>query len=244
MNPRRQKEEAMMMDHRKTVLGTVIAVALMVGRSSPIDAAPIFNVTINGAAASGQTVGLAFDFFAPSAPSANQVFILNFATNGTMGLLQSEGGLVEGDLVLGLNPSPFTRIEGDFFFNEALVTLQPFGTQTSFTLSFTENAPAPGAIVDSFAFYILDDSGLPLFPTTDPLGTDALFAFDFTGPGGALSVFGPTTVNGGNISIVVPGAPEPPIPEPSIVALLGLSAAAGAMRWRRRRHRARQTSRV
>jgi hypothetical protein len=222
---------------RKAVMVTILAAAIAIGRSSPSDAAAIFDVTINSVAVAGQTGGVAFDFFANSPPSSNQLFILNFATNGTMGLLETEGGLVEGDLVLGLNPSPFTRIAGGSFFNEALVTLQRFGTQTTFTLSFTENPPAPGGIPDSFAFYILNSEGLPLFPTTDPLGTDALFAFEFGAGGGLLDVFGPARLNGTNISITVPGGPGPPAPEPSTVVLLGCAAAAGILRWRRQRRR-------
>jgi hypothetical protein len=212
---------------------TLLAVALGVAVSASSSfAASIFSVTIDSSAVSGQAAGVAFDFFASSTPSPNSVFILDFESDGTMGLLESQGGLVEGDLVLGLNPAPFTSIGGTESFNEALVPLSPFGSQTTFTLSFTDIPAMPGGIPDSFAFYILDAAGLPLFPTGDPLGANALFTFDFTGTGN-LAVFGPASLLGTDILITVPSPDGTVIPEPATLLLVG-SGAVAVLAHRRR----------
>jgi hypothetical protein len=217
--------------------GAVVAgVALLLSTITPprTYAATILNVTIDSSAQSGIAAGLVFGFTA-DAPSFNVVNILNFSTNGAMGFPDTQGGLVSGDLILGLNPSPFTTIEGDFFFNELTVNMTTFGSQTTFTLQLTENPPKPGGgLPDQFAFFILGANGLPLFPTDDPFGTDALFVIDITGgAGGALSVFGPATLTGpNNVLIKVPGGGGGGIPEPSVVVLwcLGIPAVIRARR--------------
>lgn len=175
--------------HRKLAPLTVLLIAFCVAHSAL--AVTTYDVTIDTSAVSGKNGQLAFDF-TKSDPAFNAVDILNFSTDGTLGLPETQGGLVEGDLILGSNPAPHTRINGGFFFNELVLNLKPFGTSITFTLQLTENH-TPGQIPDQFALFLLDESGLPLFSTSDPLGADALFAVDITGvAGGDLSVFSPT----------------------------------------------------
>ena len=179
-----------------------------------------YSVTLDTTAIQGKSGKLAFDFTANTL-GLNHVNILNFSTDGTFGLPETEGGLVEGSLILMLNPASHTEIHTGAFFNELVVNLQPFGKSTSFTLGLPENAPSSGDLPDQFALFILDSAGLPLFTTSDPSGADSLFTIDVSGvSGGELSVFGPARLTSPtNIAITVPGSGTPPLPEPATVFL-------------------------
>lgn len=193
---------------------TFCAVALVCLASSKSGSAETkFNVSINTAAVSGTGGQLVFDFTTnnPHRPG-NHVQVLNFAAGGTQGLPQTQGGLVTGALILGLNPAPFTIIDTDFFFNELTVSFVSFGNSISFQLQLPELPPPGGAIPDQFALFLLDSTGKALFPTSDPLGPNALFAVDITGSlGGALSVFSPAVFTPpNNLQITVPSSDTTP----------------------------------
>ena len=215
--------------YKELICFTVLLALCMV---RPALAVTTYNVTINTSAVQGTNGQLAFDF-TKNDPLFNTVDILNFSTDSTLGVPITEGGLVEGDLILQINPAPFTRINGGSFFNELIVTPTPFGNNISFTLSLSQSH-TPGGVPDQLALFLLDASGLPLFPTSDPLGADALFTIDITGvAGGLLSVFSPTSFTPPtSLQIIVPGGPSP-VPEPSTLFLfiLGLVGLLG-YRWR------------
>src|SRR5205807_2494820 len=104
------------------------------------------------------------------------------------------------------------------FFNEYLQNLT-LATNIAFHLDTTKNAPTGGSLPDSFSFFMLDkNTGLPLFTTTDPTGSDGLFQLDLNGtPGGGLSVF---SAPNHEVSFTVT-ALVPAVPEPSTWLLLG-----------------------
>jgi len=189
------------------------ALALLPFLILPVSAGTI-NLSINTAAVSGQNITVAFDIIA-NTQNLNFLDILNFSAPGaTMGVPQTSGGLVTGDLILRLNPAPFTQIATGSFFNELLVNLTPVGNLITFQLSFTENGPSNSALPDNIALFLLNEAGLPLFPTSDPTGADSLLSVDLTGdPGGVLNVYSPATqTSPGNVQVTVPaqaGVPEP-----------------------------------
>lgn len=183
-------------------------------------------VSINTSAINGTAGKLAFDFTNNNPGNGNHVQILNFAAPGaTLGLPETQGGLVSGDLILGLNPAPFTIIDSDFFFNELIVNFAHFSNSIAFQLDLSQIPPTGGAPPAEFALFMLDASGLPIFPTGDPSGADALFTFDVTGtPSGVLNFYDPTTLAPpNNINVTVPGGAA--IPEPSFVLLLAIALA-------------------
>ncbi len=199
---------------------TAVYCILLVGAcANSVRADSVLNVAINTGAVSGGNGSLAFDFVTNNpGGNFNTVQILNFATNGTLGLPQTQGGLVSGDLILGANPAAFTTIESNFAFNELLLPYSLFGTSTTFSLDISGFAPQLG-IPDEFSLFLLDTSGNPLFPTSDPLGADSLLTVDITGAaGGVVNVFSPASLSGENVQITVPGTS--PIPEPSSLLLL------------------------
>jgi hypothetical protein len=193
-------------------------------------------VTIDTSAIAGQSGQLTFDFTNNNPGDGNHVSILNFSAPGaTLGLPTTQGGLVSGDLILGLNPAPFTQIDGDFFFNELNVTFTSFANLVTFTVGVSSIPPPSGVPPAEFAFFMLDASGSPLFPTADPSGADALFTIDVTGaPGGVRNIYSPAMLtSANNIDIVVPGGVAS-VPEPSSRSLLVLVLAIVAIHCVRR----------
>jgi hypothetical protein len=202
--------------HRIAVCCTVL-IAGAWASSAAADTA--LDVTINTGTVSGGSGSLVFDFVTNNpGGNFNTVKILTFATNGTLGLPQTQGGLVSGDLILGANPAAFTTIESSFAFNELLLPYSQFGTSTTFSLDISGFAPNLG-IPDEFSLFLLDTKGNPLFPTSDPLGADSLLTVDVTGAaGGAVNVFSPASLSGQNVQINVPGPST--VPEPSSLLLI------------------------
>ena len=124
----------------------------------------------------------------------NTVTIHDFAHDGTAQSVVFEGGPVSGDLLFGSNPAASTTIEDQYFFNEIGVPFQAFGGQITFSVELTENPPALLGPPDEASFYMLRSSDLTAYPTSDDLGTGALFVIDVTGQaGGDLGVFSPMT---------------------------------------------------
>ena len=194
-------------------------------------AAPAFagtaTVTINTAALAGAKIKTAFDFTANTL-NRNSATISNYSAPGsTMGLPETLGGLISGDLILQNNPASSTSIEFGSFFNSLAVVLNTTGNQITFSISYSELGPLGGAPPDAIAFYILDAAGQPLFATSDPLGTNALFTIELTGAvGGVVTAYTPAVKTGTSIQITIPanGLPPPTIVTPANGATLTSSA--------------------
>jgi hypothetical protein len=181
----------------------------------------LLNVSINTSAINGSSGKLVFDLTVNAPGTGDHAIIENFSAPGaTLGLPETLGGLVSGDLILGLNPAPFTIIDGDFFFNELTLNFIKFSNSLTFVLDLPNLAPLGGNPPDEFALFMLNKAGLPLFPTGDPLGANALFTVDVGSPSSLITVFSPTTRSGNNLSVVVPGQGNGQVPEPSTWVLL------------------------
>jgi hypothetical protein len=199
---------------------TIKALGALLIASIPAVAGTI-NFTIDTSAINGSNLKVVFDITANTL-NLNQLDIENFSAPGApYGSPETTGGLVDGDLILLENPAPFTFIDTSSFFNELIVNLQPVKNSVTFTLFYTQNAPSGGALPDEVAFFLLDSSYMPLFPTADPLGTDALFAVDLNGSNTTPNVYAPAVVTSpGNVKITVPGATVSGVPEPGTMSLI------------------------
>ena len=140
--------------------------------------------------------------------------------------------------VCGLDPTcpppwTFTDAGGACSFCELRVPFSAMGSTLSFSFTTTDNPPTdPAQSPDSFSFFMLDSNGLPLFPTSDTTGADALFLFNIGGAGDcdlSLCVYSPVpAIEGFSLSVT----PVTPAPEPGTLALL--AAGFGALLRRRR----------
>ena len=221
----------------------VAAMLLSLVVASPSSADAIFNVSINTSAIAGTQGKVAFDYLVNDPPSGHHLEILNIVTNSkTAALPETEGGLVEGNVILPPYTTPgaplsgfpgFAEIGGGSFFNELILNLT-FGTSLAFEVHVPEYLIS--GIPDQFSLFLLNSAYLPMFPTSDPTGANALFVVDILGPDSVSALaFGPATLNGNAVNIVVPGGS---VPEPSILLLIGAGMAGASVRSRSRRSKA------
>jgi len=149
-----------------------------------------YNVVLNTGAEQAAAGKIAFDTVVEDGfNSGATCSIYEFTTSGTMGFPETEGGLVAGDLVLGLNPAFFTSIASDFYYNHLAVTLDPIGSSTTFGVEFFTSEFVPPVFPDAMGVYLLDPSNSPLITTSDPTGTNALFSIE--GATSVLAVYDP-----------------------------------------------------
>jgi len=132
----------------------------------------VYKVVIDTSALSGQAGTLFFDLTS-NRPRTNRFDIFNFVTDGRVGLPLTSGGIISGDLIQGLNPAAFTRVEGNSFFNELALDFVQFGKQIAFTVDVTENA-IPQGFPDQFALFLLDDTGQGISGLRDGLPNIAI----------------------------------------------------------------------
>ena len=169
-----------------------------------------YAVNLDTSSLSGTSAQLAFDFIEGGPPS-DTTTISAFSTNGTVGSSSTTGG------VSGTLPANVTLTDSSFF-NEYLQNMT-LATNLSFHLDATNNPPNLGSFPDSFSFFLLSqNTGLPLFTTSDPTGSGALFALDLNGTTqGGLAVF---SVPNHEVTFSVT-SPVTSVPEPSTWLLLG-----------------------
>ena len=169
-------------------------------------------ISVDTSAISGTSAQLAFDFIDGGTPS-NTITVSSFTTDGTLGSPTLTGG------ASGLLPGTVTLTDSSFF-SEYLTNIT-LGTQFSFTFGATSNGPDATSLPDAFSLFLLDPiTGLPLFSTTDPTGSGALFVLNIDGTsGGALDVY---SAPGGEAVITVTPITTTPVPEPSSLLLLGV----------------------
>ena len=174
--------------------GTLALFFCCLGRLSTMGQT-VYTFNLDTTSLSGQSGTLAFDLTGGDALIGNNtVSVSGFQTDGTLG---------------GGNFS-FPDVN---FFNEILSPIT-FGSYLRFDLGLTSDNAPPG--VDEVSFFVLDGTAsTSLFPTSDPLGGDALFVVDIDGsPSGAPSVYTSPAVEwtfaqqvsvpeGGNASMVI-----------------------------------------
>jgi hypothetical protein len=120
----------------------------------------IYGVSIDTSKIRGKAGSLVFEFTA-NLPLSNRVDIVNFATDGAFGIVETKGGAVTGDLVEGLNPARFTRIKTGEFLNELMLPFSAFGDRIEFVLNISETGPRRDRPPDKFSLYIADNSAGP-----------------------------------------------------------------------------------
>jgi hypothetical protein len=166
---------------RNRLAAALLGLGLFLAVFSTGRANSYYRYIIDTSAISGQSGNLAFDFINGDAVTNNSVFVTGLSTNGT------------------LSDSSNFSLTDTSFFNEVLRDIV-FGSTLSFNFQLTSNYA--GGTPDSFAFYLLDDTAsFTLFPTSDPLGTDALFAVDIDG-----SVSGSAGVYAGTLAVPESGS--------------------------------------
>jgi hypothetical protein len=150
-----------------------------------------YSIVIDTSAVEGKAGRLVFTL-ASNSPRTNRADIFHFGTDATIGLAETHGGLVAGDLALGSFPAPFTRIAGGHFLNELELPVESFGTRTQFIVDVSESGPGGELVVpDKFAFYLLDSEGNSLARGVE--AGDPHFTILIDGErGGVLDVLGRT----------------------------------------------------
>jgi hypothetical protein len=163
--------------------------------------ATTYNVRMNTSALAGRKAAVAFDLTSNNL-FENTASIYQFAHDGVYDLPETQGGLVTGDIILGLNPAYYTVIQDNgptdeayntpFFYNQLVVHFNPIGRQITFSVDLSEYSYGETSLFDELSFFLLQDSlGTPV-ATADSAGANALFAWCVTGAqGGELSVFAP-----------------------------------------------------
>ncbi|GAB2862011.1 hypothetical protein GCM10027277_33210 [Pseudoduganella ginsengisoli] len=154
---------------------------------------------------------------------ANSVTITGFDAHGPTGTASALGG------VAGLLPGAVTLRDDTDFFSEASLVIPALSPILAFDLVTTDNH-SPGGSPDSLSLHLLDINALaPLFSTSDPTGSDALFVLALDGSGfGGLSVY---SALGGEV-IVSAESLQQSVPEPGTFALVILGLAMLALRRR------------
>ncbi len=198
----------------------------------------VFHVSLNTAPLIGHPAGpfsLAFDLIDGDGAVNNTVTVSNFLFVGTgagpTGSPTTMGGAA-GDL------SSTVTLNDTAFFNSLSQEFSPGSAPPSrveFDVQMTTNFA--GGTPDSFAFSILDNSGLPI-PTQDPLGTDTLLSVDINSSNPSIQTFA-TDPNeppqGGGNPIQMSAPVVQVVPEPLTVTLLivGIVGWVIARKWRR-----------
>jgi hypothetical protein len=159
-------------------------------------------VQIHPPGTQGLACKLALDLSHVDGSVENRAEVSAFTHDGISDSATVDGGPGVGDLLNNANPAALTSLEGQYFANSLTVPFKALGTTLSFQLDVTEDAAPSGAFADECSMYFLRADGLP-YPTSDGLGTDALFTIDITGvAGGELSVFSPMTFSPPNTLIL------------------------------------------
>jgi hypothetical protein len=130
---------------------TVFCAVLTVSTST---AQSIYGVSIDTTSLRGSSGQLIFDITS-NFPLTNRADIINFSTDGTFGLAETQGTLVEGDLVMHASPAKLTRLKADGFLTELVLPFSAFGDQISFTLNVSETGPLAGIPPDQVSLYLL-----------------------------------------------------------------------------------------
>jgi hypothetical protein len=150
-------------------------------------------VRIDSADWAGSNAILSFEYTNANGISSNSVLIKDLTHDGIAGISEALGGPVDTDLYHE-NPADTTLIEDSYeqFFNALSVSFDSLGSEITFSFIVDDDTTGQSGIIDEFAFYWIGGFNQHYFDTSDPLGSNALFAVTVTGEsGGELTVFDP-----------------------------------------------------
>ena len=185
----------------------------------------LFNVALDASALAGVSALVAFDFTDNDSLVNNAVTVSGFASDGAYdpALAVKTGdaaGALDASAVLGDNAA-FSELAQP-------VTL---GTALSFTLDLSDRFSGIG-LPDRFTLLLLDGAtGLPLYATDDPNGSNALFTIDLGGGTAGAMVYAPAA--GGGAVVRLSAVPEPP---PWLLWLPGAWIGGRFLKTARQRH--------
>ena len=140
---------------------SVIQFALLVASSAFSHAQSLYGVSFDTSQLQGLAGKVVFDL-ASNTPLTNRFDVINFSTDGTLGLPNTQGTLVAGDLIQGVLPAKFTRIKGNTFFTELQLPFIKFGKSISFIINVSETAPKLGTPPDEVSLFLVDQNDQPL----------------------------------------------------------------------------------
>ena len=132
--------------------------AILLAWISYCSAQSIYRVSIDTSQIRGTSGTLVFDITS-NFPLTNRVDVINFSTDGSVDLPQTQGELVTGDLIQRLNPARITRIKANTFFTELALPFTAFGDSITFALNASETGPLAGRPPDEFSLFLLDQDG-------------------------------------------------------------------------------------
>jgi hypothetical protein len=157
---------------------------------------------------------LAIDFIDGDGPS-NSVGISQITTDGTSILESSIGGVTIA--------SGGYQLYDSSFYNSVSVKFSG-ASYLSFLLNPTNQPPLSNGFEDMLGLYLLDSTtGIPVFFTDEPLGTQALISWAASGNGnGDLLIY--NTIDPSNISwkATFLNQQPNPIPEPATMSLFAI----------------------
>jgi hypothetical protein len=160
-----------------------IGAILLLGTAPFLRGDMSYQVTVTpDASLVGVTGNMAFDLFGGSPLQNNTGTITFFVTTGVL----LPGSSTSGDVTGSLTPGPLVETAAQFF-NEWLQPITFAAGPTTFNLDISTSF-IPGSTPDSFSFALLDQS-LHSFATSDPTGSDRLFAIDLVGADTTPDVF-------------------------------------------------------
>ena len=162
----------------------------------PASGQSAYQIVIDTSNVAGQPGKLSFDLTS-NRLRTNRADIVNFSTDGTLSLSETQGGLVSGDLIAGKMPAQFTRIGGNEFFNELLLNFDRFGQRITFSINVSESRSGD-SVPDQFAMYLLDSEGRSLTRARHGAGRgNPNFTVTITGErGGDLAIYDRTIDKG------------------------------------------------
>ena len=143
------------------MLRAVTLSAVLLTSVTCCSAQSIYSVSIDTSQVRGTAGTLVFDITS-NFPLTNRVDVINFSTDGTLDLPQTQGDLVTGDLIQRLNPARITRIKANSFFTELALPFTTFGDSITFAINASETGPLAGRPPDEFSLFLLDQEGRTL----------------------------------------------------------------------------------
>ncbi len=211
---------------KKLFVGGMVLALTGLGAVAPRDVeAATYSVYVDTSTLIDSPGLLAFDFI-DGGPSNNVAIVSEFSSDASVDAAVAQGG-VDGTLLTQVR---FTDLE---FLNEYLTSVT-FGTFVSFIVELSGNPPQSGALPDALSlFFLADELGTSISPTSDPTGADSLFSLGIDGTEtGAIDIFSDSAF----VYVVATN----PVPTPSAGVLLttGILGLAGFLRPNRCKLRA------
>src|SRR5882762_10535973 len=118
----------------------------------------IYGISIDTTKLRGSSGKLIFDITS-NRPLTNRLDVVNFITDGTTNLPETQGDLITGDLVQASRRARFTRIKANGFFTELSLPFVNFGDYVSFAINVSETRTLPGTPPDEFSLFLIGSEG-------------------------------------------------------------------------------------